>query len=627
MPNDIDLAAALKMLGGMNINPSQKLTKEKDLQEAPGNAFVYNQLPISQAQSIPTEIGITPEMQGAASSIPQLQSSAYKFQSPEDISTLGIIRDYFKESPKTQPQTGTQIADENFNQAVINEQNRAMIQQLGYFKNIYDSAPKGIQGDLLRNYSSSQADALRKTAQQLGIDLGAWGDGGTGISTQDSNVAIMRDRYEQAKAAQEKFQSVQDDLKNKYGMSSQEYYDERYDYYRSRGVPHAMAVLRAGRETVPYAKERTGFLQNAIDEYGIDNGTVLNQFGVGVLGQLATEDSILGTAIANAYDMPKKLGEYNRAIQQMAITQGYNLDRMEQQARLTNWLNGENWLRSEDTAENSIDRTVRQHDKIKDIDFKYAKQMSDYNKSIADKTVTEQIELRKKLCAELGIPEEIAKYYILTGNIISNKSKNGKNGVGSDYDKDRLDGLYKTANSLSTQIKNEEERLLTISDPNEYNQAQSRIAQMRSQLSKTYDAMNILNGTALESGDYVKAVLNGRTISGNWNNDAPIVSDFNEFFYSLGASNPEYKSLLDYANRQKAVKKLLMEYGYSEENANRAVGINTKPATKNDNQQNVKKESTNQNKNVTKQNQKNDATKEPKIDIFNPSTGQRIIKY
>ena len=231
----------------------------------------------------------------------------------------------------TEPMTGTQIADKNFNQAVINEQNRAMIQQLNAMKNLYDLAPVGEQGDSWRNAAHNQAEVIRRLARDEGIDLGAWGDGGN-ISTADSNYALMRDQYQQAKAYQEKFNSVQEDLKNKYAMNSQEYFDDRYDYYRRRGVPHAMAILNAGRETTPYARERIGFLQNAIDEYGIDDG-VMNQFGVSVLGNLATEDNILGSAYANAYDMPKKLGEYNRAMQTLMATQKGAMERQLERQR------------------------------------------------------------------------------------------------------------------------------------------------------------------------------------------------------------------------------------------------------------------------------------------------------
>ena len=227
-------------------------------------------------------------------------------------------------------QDNVDLLKENANKYLnqINSGNYGLIQQIAANKNSYEndqtaamlqSQGYNVTGDNIRQKVHDDTEYLRKFANAENIDLGAWGSA-EGISNADSQFAMDRYNYEQAKTAKEKFENVQKQLREDYAQSSQQRFEELYDYYRSQHKSQRDSIILAGRETMAYAKERTGFLQNAIDEYGIDDGAILNQFGVSVLGQLATEDNIMGTAYAQAMQKARENNKaaYDRLIQNLA---------------------------------------------------------------------------------------------------------------------------------------------------------------------------------------------------------------------------------------------------------------------------------------------------------------------
>ena len=273
--------------------------------------------------------------------------------------------------PETPP-TSEEIADKAMNDAVKQEQldfaaKRAaegiadesypLIAQIVKFQNDWQAANSKGDAEGMKA-AHDGAEGVRRIAKVRGIDLGQWDNGGN-FSAEQSNFALYNYGLDKLQERQDKFKSVQDDLKNRYALSSQQYYDDRLDYYRSRGVPYGEAVIRAGRETLSYQKDRTGFLQDAIDTFGIDNGTTMNQFGISALGQLATEDNIMGSAYANAYAKPLNEYNYNNAMQQLMATQAAAMQR--QNAR-----NQYDWTKTQYTQgqineRNKLDNEVRKY--------------------------------------------------------------------------------------------------------------------------------------------------------------------------------------------------------------------------------------------------------------------------
>ena len=286
------------------------------------------------------QIGSETDMLKNQPSQPQVETPQVPITAPnnEEITTANfapfpISNNQLSEQPSQteRPSVTEQVSQDNvdllkenankyLNQ--INSGNYGWIQQIAANKNSYENADQtaamlqsqgyNVTGDNIRQKVHDNTEYLRKFANAEGIDLGAWGSA-EGISNADSQFAMDRYNYNQAKTAKEKFENVQKQLREDYAQSSQQRFEELYDYYRSQHKSQRDSIILAGRETMAYAKERTGFLQNAIDEYGIDDGAILNQFGVGVLGQLATEDNIMGTAYAQAYQTPKE--NYNKMLE------------------------------------------------------------------------------------------------------------------------------------------------------------------------------------------------------------------------------------------------------------------------------------------------------------------------
>ena len=126
---------------------------------------------------------------------------------------------------------------------------------------------------------------------------------------------------DEAEKYQNKFQAVQDNLKNNYGENSNDHFWRLYDEYRQQGYGDRQAAILAGRETTVYQQKRKDYLVNAINEYGIVNGNSLNQFGVNTLAQIAEEDNIMGTAIAQGFETPKGNYEKQQAMLQEILRQ------------------------------------------------------------------------------------------------------------------------------------------------------------------------------------------------------------------------------------------------------------------------------------------------------------------
>ena len=197
----------------------------------------------------------------------------------------------------------------------LNDANKQFAYGIIRAKNDYSSAPEGKSGDAQRQVAADYANYIRKLAQMRGVDLGAFGDGSQ-LTTDQANLAWGNYVLDEAEKYQNKFQAVQDNLKNNYGENSNDHFWRLYDEYRQQGYGDRQAAILAGRETTVYQQKRKDYLVNAINEYGIVNGNSLNQFGVNTLAQIAEEDNIMGTAIAQGFETPK--GNYEK-MQAMAL--------------------------------------------------------------------------------------------------------------------------------------------------------------------------------------------------------------------------------------------------------------------------------------------------------------------
>lgn len=239
----------------------------------------------------------------------------------------------------------------------INDKNAQGIEGINYWKNFYDSAPQGKEGDAKRAYAANQADYIRKFFKMRGIDLGEWG--GNNLSTEQSNLAWGNYVLNEAEKYQNKFQAVQDNLKNNYGENSNDHFWRLYDEYRQQGYGDRQAAILAGRETRTYQQERVGNLRDAINEYGIDNGNSLNQFGVNTLAQIAEEDNIMGTAIAQGFATPKENYEKQQAMLQEMLRQTSANQRKQAEILanqfLTEYVQGQTNLRNTQTNQTKLD--------------------------------------------------------------------------------------------------------------------------------------------------------------------------------------------------------------------------------------------------------------------------------
>lgn len=442
--------------------------------------------------------------------------------------------------------------------------------------------------DEARQLAHAGAERAREIARINELDLGLMSNG-ENLSPEQSNLAMVNAYLNQLGEAQKKFQSVQDNLANNYSESSNDHFWRLYDEYRRQGDSDRIAAIKAGRETTGYQQERVRSLQGAIDDYGIEGG-VMNQFGVSLLGQLADEDNIMGSAYANAYAMPLRNYQDNQELIKMAIQHGYNLEDKETQhkynieqdtnrANLQETANVNAYNRSETAKENALARDKERYSFMKGVDVDKQKELDDYRASLGDQEIEHQIDQLYRKGKELGLTGDTLTVYALSrGQILTSKSRGGKSGSKSgdgelSY-KDAIDGLKKTADSLREQIKLEQDQLkdgLVDEGSPQYTAAQERITKLQRQLADTNAMMDRLNNT---EDSFENKVWGDQRPTGNFNHDRPLIDSLNNYLYQEANSNPEkYPELLTVQGRRKAIVELLVtEYGFTEEYAKECVG-------------------------------------------------------
>ena len=160
--------------------------------------------------------------------------------------------------------------------------------------------------DAQRQQAHANAETARKLAIIGGYDLGLLASGDN-LSPEQSNLAIMDATLNQIVERQNKFQAVQDNLKNNYSESSNDHFWRLYDEYRQQGYGDRQAAILAGRETRTYQQDRVIKWRDALNEYGIENGNTLNQFGANAVAAIAGEGeygSNLANVTAQAFATP-----------------------------------------------------------------------------------------------------------------------------------------------------------------------------------------------------------------------------------------------------------------------------------------------------------------------------------
>lgn len=185
----------------------------------------------------------------------------------------------------------------------INNRNLGLVGGIIDAKNLYASAPEGTAGDAQRKQAHDYAENIRKIAEMRQIPLGQFGEGN--LTTEQANLALGNYLLDQQEQAQNQFLNVQKNLSDNYGESSNDHFWRLYDEYRQQGKGDRDATILAGRKTMAYQQARKDKLIDAINEYGIENGNTLNQFGMNMLAQVAEEDNIMGTVYANGFANPR----------------------------------------------------------------------------------------------------------------------------------------------------------------------------------------------------------------------------------------------------------------------------------------------------------------------------------
>lgn len=341
-----------------------------------------------------------------------------------------------------------------------------LLQNLGYAKMLWESAPGGEKGDVQRTNAEKIAAQTRQIAESLGIDLTQFG----------ALTANAEDVYKHVDA-----QRAQDFINyyngGKFSRSSADYYNDMVKGYIIEGHSRATAERLAANKAREYQANRRAYLSNMFQAYGKDSFYGVNNEGHRILGDLAQEDPVYADFLAsrnqNSDLQYQNIAEENRTNSQkiLELFKGHEFDLANIALRglVEDSINRNNttYQMGRDTHQGNID-IIKTRDMIEETanaELKKFKEQEAYKLLIKDHEPSEVEKIFKNLCTigmmSGGSQEEVFKYatemtvkHIHDKYSVKDKSSTDNGMKLSDKQqslKNKIDNLY-TAASASLNI-------------------------------------------------------------------------------------------------------------------------------------------------------------------------------
>ena len=188
-------------------------------------------------------------------------------------------------------------------------------QELRYWKGVYDSADNietqkqfQLNADGVREFAHDRAEQIRSMAQAAGLNMEGFG---SNVPLEDTGRYLDIDR---ARVIQDLTSGM-----GKYSRNPDQIYEVAYFKAIGDGYSDRQAKKYAAREAQQYAFDQRNYLDNAIQNYGIDGGN-LNQWGTQLLAHMginSPEGAALNEYYSKEYGSPKDIQTQANALEQL----------------------------------------------------------------------------------------------------------------------------------------------------------------------------------------------------------------------------------------------------------------------------------------------------------------------
>ena len=148
-----------------------------------------------------------------------------------------------------------------------------------------------------KNIAHTDAEYIRDLARRRGLTDEQLGYFGSDVTLEEANRALANNDL-----------NAIFNLRDKYQMNSDDYYEKMYSEYREQGMSPPRAAMFASDAAAKYKAERLAALGDGLSLYGRTNGA-LNDTGIDILSRMAQDNPEATNINLNAYAKPQD--EYN----------------------------------------------------------------------------------------------------------------------------------------------------------------------------------------------------------------------------------------------------------------------------------------------------------------------------
>lgn len=222
-----------------------------------------------------------------------------------------------------QPQaSGTDIVNREMERAMRPAPNPYQIgleQNIGAQKAIWEAAndtlnnnlatyakTNGLAEDAARAMLGAQQQTAHDAAESFRNQLTASGLGTEGYSALGNSFADVQNQLATRQA-----QDIAEAFNGAYSMTTDQYYDRKYEEAIMRGLSARRANRLASSQAREYQANRVAYLDGLYNSWGRNEAGVTNPIGMQVLGMIAQDNPMLAQIYGQAYPTP--MNEYNNA--------------------------------------------------------------------------------------------------------------------------------------------------------------------------------------------------------------------------------------------------------------------------------------------------------------------------
>lgn len=342
------------------------------------------------------------------------------------------------------------------------------------------------------------ANRLRNAAQSAELNTSGYGEG---VSLADT----------QSYLDSEKARDITEALKGSYSMTTDQFYERKYEEAIMRGLSPRRANRLAGSQAREYQANRVAYLDGLYNSWGHNEAGATNPIGMQVLGMIAQDNPMLANIYAQAYpnprdayntenEMAKQILQNDQAVKLLGIEQDNALQRIlaELEAN-TRYSTHEHGLR-EQGKDADVTRDIDRHAGKKAIDIREQIKLEEYKNRAALDKIQKDYGTYRQIAQSVLSPEELETWDKVYLGLVG-KGGQANQATAKDSSDKFMTQYVNMIRVIDDRIKKEQSRLIEAKDANgeKHNaQIQTKIQELENQRQWLYDRFqDIAEGTRM----------------------------------------------------------------------------------------------------------------------------------